>query len=113
MNAHFECSVMYDEVNAAASTFCLIENICGSWYNVGDHVSDFGEISYPLSTIEYEYTSCVLESSTYDSGVHKLSTSIDGLNSIGCCRELKHYNRSVLWSMVVLGLADMPKDVLG
>jgi hypothetical protein len=46
MNAHFECSVMYDEVNAAAFTFCLIENICGSWYNVGDHVSDFGEIKY-------------------------------------------------------------------
>jgi hypothetical protein len=40
----------------------------------------------------------VLESSIDDSSVHKSSTSIDdGLNYIGCCREIKHYNRSVLW----------------
>jgi hypothetical protein len=44
-----------------------------------------------------EYASCVLESSTDDSSVHKLITSIDGLNPVGCCREMKHYNRSVLW----------------
>ncbi len=113
MNAHFECSVMYDEVNAAAFTFCLIENICGSWYNVGDHVSDFGEISYPLSTIEYEYTSCVLESTTDDSGVHKSSTSIDGLNSIGCRREMKHYNRSVLWKYGCPGSSRYAKKCAG
>jgi hypothetical protein len=96
MNADFEISGIYDEVNAAISNFCFIENICGSWHTVGDHVSDFGEIGYPFSTIEYGYASCVLESSTDDSSVHKLGTSIDGLNLIGCCREMKHYNRAVL-----------------
>ena len=97
MNADFEISGLYDEVNAAISTFCFIENICGSWHTVGNHVSDFGEIGYPFSTIEYEYASCMLESSTDDSSLHKLDSSIDGLNPIGCCREMKHYNRSVLW----------------
>jgi hypothetical protein len=60
MNAGFAFSGIYDAVNAATPTFCFIENICGSWHTVGDHVSDFGEICYPLSTIEYEYTGCVL-----------------------------------------------------
>jgi hypothetical protein len=74
------------------------KNVCGSWHTVGGHVSDFGEISYPLITIKCEYASCVLEGSIDDSSVlHKLGTSIDGLNHIGCCREMKHYNRSVLW----------------
>jgi len=60
----------YVEVNAATPTFCYTENICGSWHTVGDYVSDFGEISYPLSTIEYEYKSCLLESFVDDSIVH-------------------------------------------
>ncbi len=84
----------YVEVNAATPTFCYTENICGSWHTVGDYVSDFGEISYPLSTIEYEYKSCLLESFVDDSIVHK---SINGLDFISCCRRMKHYNRSVLW----------------
>jgi hypothetical protein len=49
MNADFEFNGIYDEVNAATSTFCFIETICGSLHTVGDHISDFGETSYPLS----------------------------------------------------------------
>jgi hypothetical protein len=52
MDAGFEFSGLYAEVNAATPT--LLENICGSWLAVGDYASDFGEMSYPLSTIEYE-----------------------------------------------------------
>jgi hypothetical protein len=70
MNAGFELSD--DGVNAATPTFRYIENTLLG----GDLVSDFGEISYPLSTVKYEYTSCVLESSTDDlvfiSQVHQL-----------------------------------------
>ena len=42
-----------------SATFLYVEDVCGSWTAPGScYDSDFGEIGYPLSTVDYEYTGC-------------------------------------------------------
>jgi len=42
-----------------SATFLYVEDVCGSWTAPKScYDSDFDEIGYPLSAVEYEYTGC-------------------------------------------------------
>ena len=59
VNMSCDCELGQCGCDQFSATFLFIENVCGSWITLEDcYVSQFGEIRYPLSTVEYEYTSC-------------------------------------------------------
>jgi hypothetical protein len=97
MNAVFDSGV--EEFGMAFLTFFHTEVICGSWTSSDNVVaSDFGEISYPFSTIQYEYTAVQkCDVSTVDGVVSESSFIPDGLHYSKCCKTMKGLNRKVLW----------------
>ena len=92
MNAVFDSGV--EEFGMAFLTFFHTEVICGSWTSSDNVVvSDFGEISYPFSTIQYEYTAVQkCDVSTVDSVVSESSFIPDGLHYSKCCKTMKGYS---------------------
>jgi hypothetical protein len=112
MNAVFDSGV--EECGTAFLTFFYTEVICGSWTSSDNVVvSDFGEISYPFSTIEYEYTSVQeCDVSTVDGVVSKSSFIPDGLHYLKCCKSMKGLIRTVLWRYCCPGSSRYGKNTL-
>lgn len=113
MNAVFDSGV--EEFGMAFLTFFHTEVICGSWTSSDNVVvSDFGEISYPFSTIQYEYTAVQkCDVSTVDSVVSESSFIPDGLHYSKCCKTMKGLNRKVLWRYCCPGSSRYGKKYTG
>ena len=113
MNAVFDSGV--EEFGMAFLTFFHTEVICGSWTSSENVVvSDFGEISYPFSTIQYEYTAVQkCDVSTVDSVVSESSFIPDGLHYSKCCKTMKGLNRKVLWRYCCPGSSRYGKKYTG
>ena len=88
-------------------TLCHMEVVCGPWTSFnGIVVSDFDDIIYPFSTIEYEYKAFQNQKYDFstDSGVVSNSESTpNGLQYSRCCKWMKHFNRSILWKYACQG----------
>jgi hypothetical protein len=113
MNAVFDSGV--EEFGMAFLTFFHTEVICGSWTSSDNVVvSDFGEISYPFSTIQYEYAAVQkCDVSTVDSVVSESSFIPDGLHYSKCCKTMKGLNRKVLWRYCCPGSSRYGKKYTG
>ena len=113
MNAVFDSGV--EEFGMAFLTFFHTEVICGSWTSSENVVvSDFGEISYPFSTIQYEYAAVQkCDVSTVDSVVSESSFIPDGLHYSKCCKTMKGLNRKVLWRYCCPGSSRYGKKYTG
>ncbi len=113
LNTGVECGM--EEFGATFPTFCHIEVVCGLWPgNDGELVSDFGEISYPFSTIDYEYRAYQERDVSTGVGITQRSDStIDCYYYSQCCKHTKHYNGKILWKYGCPGSFRYEKNHIG
>ena len=85
-------------------TLGFIEYLCGPWVSRDCVFSEFGNSTFILSTIEYDYVACFCDHCIQKRNAKdmkaeriKLIEGIHGSNSEHYYRSMKRYNRSIMW----------------
>ena len=85
-------------------TLSFIEDLCGPWVSRDCVFSEFGNSTFILSTIEYDYVACFCDHCIQKRNAKdmkaeriKLIEGIHGSNSERYYRSMKRYNRSIMW----------------